>query len=93
MEEKRQFLHEILDLIMDINGFERRDRSLTGSEQPTAFFEFNGHVATVSIRVYDRGWMPYADADLDDDILLQGDSFDLETFVEELTRKKEELDV
>lgn len=55
MEKKREQLHKILDLILDINGIEQRRQELTGSK-PTTFFEFCGHVNTVDVRVFENGW-------------------------------------
>jgi hypothetical protein len=55
MAATREQLHELLDLVLDINGMERRKRKLTG-DKPTAFFNFSGHVAEVEVEVYNNGW-------------------------------------
>ncbi len=55
----RKQIHDLLDIILDINGLEPRQREKTGS-QPTAFFQFSGHVAKVRIDVFENGW--YTDA-------------------------------
>ncbi len=53
--EKRKKLHKILDLVMDINGFEGKlQPSAKGS--PTAFFYFQGHVEACDISVHKNGW-------------------------------------
>lgn len=92
MEEKRQMLHEILDLVMDINGFEKRKRSKTGFK-PTAFLNINGHTADVEVAVYDQGWFPFSDRDFSEGAGFHDDSSELKELVEDLTRKKAELDV
>lgn len=54
-KEKREKLHQLLDLVLDINGFESRKQSLTGNK-PTAFFQFSGHTAGAAIQIYQNGW-------------------------------------
>lgn len=58
-KRKRQMIHELLDLVLDINGLNPRKQKLTGN-LPTAFFEFNGHVGDLTVRLYPRGWCPRA---------------------------------
>lgn len=53
----RQQLHEILDICLDCNGFERRSAGISGT-LPTAFFDLSGHVATVAVRIITDGWRP-----------------------------------
>jgi hypothetical protein len=55
MATTREQIHELLDLVLDINGLESRTRETTGSK-PTAFFEFSGHTAEVSVDVHTSGW-------------------------------------
>jgi hypothetical protein len=52
-QEKREKLHKILDLVIDINGLEPRTAA---QNKPTAFLEFSGHVALLQVRVYEKGW-------------------------------------
>lgn len=52
---RREGLHRLLDLVLDINGVSRRDREITG-DLPTAFFDFSGHTAAAHMRVYTSGW-------------------------------------
>lgn len=40
--DKMEKLHEILDLVIEINGMEPRKRDITG-EKPTVFLEYAGH--------------------------------------------------
>lgn len=54
-KRKRELIHQILDVVLDINGLGARDKEITGS-LPTAFFEFNGHIGTVDARLYRTGW-------------------------------------
>ena len=51
----REQLHEMLDLVLDINGMEKRQQSIT-SDKPTAFMWFNGHTFDVEIMAYKSGW-------------------------------------
>lgn len=58
---RREPIHEMLDMVLDINGLGKRNRAHTGS-LPTAFFEFSGHIGAVMIRVCPHGWSCSADA-------------------------------
>ena len=55
--DKRRQLHELLDLVLDTNGFEERVRAATGN-MPTMFFEYSGHTNSVRIDLHSNGWMP-----------------------------------
>lgn len=59
---KRKLMHELLDLVLDINGLGSRSQKDTGN-LPTAFFNFSGHVGWVDVCVYQRGWFSGADKD------------------------------
>ena len=63
-KRKREQIHRLLDLALDINGLEPRKQTITGN-LPTVFFEFYGHVGWVEIRVYSAGWAPGKDTDVD----------------------------
>ena len=88
--DKRKMIHEILDLILDINGMEERKRSSTG-DKPTAFFSYSGHINGLSVQVYGKGWtangdpdiMPYAYVGWKDDRLIK--------MLDDLKRFKEEM--
>lgn len=51
----RKKVHEILEMVLEINGTHPRQRELTGNK-PTAFFEFSGHVSTMYVSIYMDGW-------------------------------------
>lgn len=52
---RRKKVHEILEMALEINGTLPRQRELTGNK-PTAFFNFSGHTAGVTVNVYNDGW-------------------------------------
>jgi len=54
-EKQREQLHKLLDIVIDGNGFERRDREYTGT-LPSLFFYFCGHVNCLEIRLFPDGW-------------------------------------
>lgn len=54
-KKKRQFLHRMLDLALDVNGLEQRQQEISGN-LPTAFFEFHGQVAHAEITIFPDGW-------------------------------------
>ena len=51
----RKQMHELLDIVLEGNGFESRKRDNTGT-LPTLFFEYSGHVNMVRIDLYSDGW-------------------------------------
>ena len=53
--EQRARVHEIVDLVLDCNGFGRRNQELTG-ELPTCFIWFCGHTATLEVQLCEDGW-------------------------------------
>lgn len=57
MEEKlRNQLHEILDIVIQTNGFNQRRRTKTGT-LPTVFLNYSGHVNRLSIDLHADGWV------------------------------------
>lgn len=52
---QRQTIHQMLDLVLDINGLGSRIQEVTGNA-PTAFFDFSGHVARVEVTIHKHGW-------------------------------------
>lgn len=54
-KENRKKIHEILDLVLLVNGLEARKKKATGNK-PTAFLSFSGHVATLSVDIHANGW-------------------------------------
>lgn len=59
--ENRRKIHEILDLVLLVNGLNERKKRLTG-DRPTAFLRFSGHVALLETEIYASGWENGADA-------------------------------
>lgn len=59
-KRRREPIHKMLDMVLDINGLGKRDRAYTGN-LPTAFFDFSGHIGAVMIHVYPHGWSCSAD--------------------------------
>lgn len=53
--EKRAFAHKILDLVLDINGTNKRQKEIVG-ELPTAFFSFFGHTSEVEWYILPTGY-------------------------------------
>lgn len=52
---RRKKVHEILEMVMEINTTYPRERECTGT-LPTTFFQFSGHVSTVYVQVCRDGW-------------------------------------
>lgn len=52
---RRKKVHEILEMVLEINSTHPRQRKYTGT-LPTAFFEFSGHVSRLYITIYKDGW-------------------------------------
>lgn len=52
---RRKKIHEILDIVLDINTTQERLREATGIK-PTAFFEFSGHVPCLDVTIHEHGW-------------------------------------
>ncbi len=50
-----ELMHEILDIVLDTNGFGCRKREETGA-LPTVFLRFSGHVSALDIDLYEDGW-------------------------------------
>ncbi len=61
--ECREKIHEILDIVLDINSLGKREKNYTGN-LPTAFFYFFGHVASLDISIHENGWEEYTECDL-----------------------------
>lgn len=61
-KRKREQIHKLLDLALDINGLEAREQKITGN-LPTVFFDFYGHVGRVNVRICSAGWVSGEDPD------------------------------
>lgn len=75
----RKKIHDLLDVVLDINGISERRQEITG-DLPTAFFEFRGHIGQVSISGYDKGWFPGAESDFNRYIDLSPEEIEREIF-------------
>ena len=62
--ENRRKLHELFDIVLLCNGYEARERDKTGTA-PTMFFNFSGHVGSVSVRLFNNGWNSDTPCDFD----------------------------
>lgn len=60
---RRDQIHRILDLVLDINGMQASDTELTG-DHPTAFLKINGHVGLIEVWIYRTGWERCARAEI-----------------------------
>lgn len=54
-KRRRQQICEALDLCLQINGLQASYREYTG-DHPTVLYDFGGHVAWISARIYAKGW-------------------------------------
>lgn len=61
-KEKRRKLHQMLDLVIDINNTKAH-----------AFFTFSGHVDGVQVDVHKNGWERFVGPDLEKMIFLKGE--------------------
>lgn len=60
---RRKKIHEILEIVLEINGTHSRQEALTGNK-PTASFEFSGHIASVMVLICKNGWQERRGFDL-----------------------------
>lgn len=51
----RKQVHEIVDIVLDGNGFEARTRRETGT-LPTLFMCFSGHINKLEVQLHSDGW-------------------------------------
>ena len=87
---RRKKVHEILEMVLEINGTHRRRRELTG-DKPTAFFCFSGHTAGIAVSVSESGWAPYAGVNTSMFGYMDTERFPLENVKNELGNIMEEL--
>lgn len=52
---RRKKVHEILEMVLEINTTYPRRAELTG-DKPTAHFEFSGHVSSLYVQIQKSGW-------------------------------------
>lgn len=84
-EANRAELHRLLDVVLDVNGFESRSKERTG-EKPTAFIDISGHVARCSVWVHKTGWAKGETDDLGSEFY-----FDEPMEIDELINRLEKL--
>lgn len=92
-ERIRKQLHELFDLILDINGLESRQRKRTG-DKPSAYFSFYGHVARVDLTIDPHGY-EYSDEAHSERINLSGycdsELFNLDELIAVLKKEKDSM--
>ena len=54
-EIQRKRVHEILDAVLDCNGFYPRKQKVSGV-MPTVFLDFFGHTGDVDVYIHADGW-------------------------------------
>lgn len=84
---RRKKVHEILEMVLEINTTHERRQDVTGNK-PTAFFWFNGHTASLDISVYQNGWYPNC-REYQNFNTVYG--YGMDELLEELSNKKKEL--
>ena len=77
-EMYRNELHQILDLVLDIN---KSDASV--------FFGFSGHVDAVRIEVYENGWTPTNQPDFVEHVYVDGETDEVEKIISYLKKLKD----
>ena len=54
-QRRRESIHRLIDLALDINGLGMRKQNVTGN-LPTVFIYYSGHVANISVKIHSYGW-------------------------------------
>ena len=86
--EKKDKLHKILDLILDINTYEgKSDDSL-----PKAFFNFSGHCNLIDVSIFMEGWKNGKEPLIRDDCYIDRDENDAGESDRELNKIIKELE-
>jgi len=86
----RKQLHQLLDAVLDVNGFEDRQREITG-DKPTVFANFFGHVAHLEVLVFETGWEKGTEIDQVNDIYIN-EPMDITDLLDKLSNLKEVAD-
>ena len=84
---RRKKVHEILEMVLEINTTHERRQAVTGNK-PTAFFWFNGHTAGLDITVCQNGWYPDCRENQNFNTTY---GYGMDELLEELSNKKKEL--
>lgn len=87
---RRKKIHEILEMVLEINSTHGRTREKTG-EKPTAYFQFSGHVACIDVSVDKNGWVPSLNTDFREFAYMDIHGFPLENIKNGLEDIMEEL--
>ena len=88
-KRRRDKIHELLDLALDINSTMPRWRQETGN-QPTAFFWFLGHTGDLDINIYKEGW-PYGEEREEELSPHTGCEAELNQAINQMKRLKQQL--
>lgn len=84
-DKNRADIHRLVDLVLDINGFEDRQKEITG-DKPTVFFNLFGHVSNIEVKVHEKGWTEGRASDLGSNLY-----FDKPMQIDELIKRLERL--
>lgn len=87
---RRKKVHEILEMVLEINSTYCRCKGKTGNK-PTAFFSFSGHTTGIDVSVNKDGWEPCCGSDYSmygymdcENLTLESVKHGLEDIMEEL---------
>lgn len=82
----RKQIHEVLDLVLDINGLQKNDEETT---HPTAFMVFSGHIGEINTYLYLNGCSldEYPDIELESTVF-RGPMFKIPEIIEQLRKYK-----
>lgn len=89
---RRKKVHEILEMVLEINTTYPRQRKYAGA-LPTAFFDFSGHISRVFVQVIRDGWNDKGNMDDPGNIYLDAcpDFDEMEELKGTLKKMQEEL--
>lgn len=81
----RKQIHEVLDLVLDINGLQKNDEK----NHPTAFMTFSGHIGEISTYFYSDGYYldDYPDIEFKSTVF-EGSMFKIPEIIEQLRKYK-----
>ena len=84
-DKNRADIHRLVDLVLDINGFEERQKEITG-DKPTVFFNLFGNISNIEVKVHEKGWVAGRESDIGSNLY-----FDKPMQVDELIKRLEKL--
>lgn len=82
--QKRELLHQILDLVLDINESDSED---------TTFMYFGGHVDAINVDVCTNGWNGKYDPDVRSNFYIESNISKYKETVQKLSEAKENMHV